>query len=520
MRLDKSLSIAAAALMATGLAASALSASVSYTCTGVTDQIGINAAILAAGPDGVVTLDGACVTSTVGPISGLVVVNQPRLTLQGPASITRVPSGTVLIITSHSALLNGSGSTIQNLDLIVTAAGNAIANSSPVPGALDQPDDITIRNCHLKAVGARCIQQFAHNGPPFNDTDRATGLPGGICDGWVIANNTCETNEVPMLLTGNHLTVVNNEIRAVATGAAGGGRGIIVQNNFGVPTAFGALAGASEATIYHNNVSLQRTVAGASIRALSDLGYFGSLPEPANARSFGNTWEKNCVDMTTVAAVDPLLGLVATQAYGLQTQFVERSLYTKNNIRMNLQPGVYPNNFGLGSFDQWDSEFSQNDIAGGGDYASFTALPTAKNNLISENNFDLGSPDIPPPQWVLEDEGAVPGQGDTFRLNKFCTGTIITFSPETIDGGNNMSGHFCAHDPSELPQAHLCSQGLGYAGAKSMGQPTEIGLGTQPGLTATLDVALGPLFTDDVGTGTIVIPETRKGRTGATRRVR
>jgi hypothetical protein len=502
MRLEKSLSIAAAALMATGLAASALAASATYTCTGATDQIGINALILATSPGDVITLDGACVTSA------FVVINHPGITLQGPASITRSPAGSVIAIQSHSAALNGSGSTIQNLDLIVTAGGNAVTNSSPVVGALDQPDNITIRNCHLKAVGARCIQQFAHNGPPFNDIDRATGLPGGICDGWVIANNTCETNEVAMLLTGNHLTVVNNEVLSRPTTAAGGGRGITLQNNFGVPTAFGALAGASGSTVYHNVVTLERTVAGASIRALSDLGYFGSAPEPPNARSFGNTWEKNCVDMTTVASA----AMVATQAYGIQTQFVERSLYTKNNVRMNLQPGVYPNNFGLGSFDQWDSEFSQNDIAGGGDYASFTALPTAKNNLIEANNFDLGSPEIPPPQFVLEDEGAVPGQGDTFRLNKFCTGAIVTFSPETIDGGNNMSGHFCSHDPSELPQAHDCGQGLGYAGAKSMGEPVDISAGTQPGLTATLDVAVGPLFTDDVGAGTVVIPESHKGR--------
>src|SRR6185369_16211902 len=165
--------------------------------------------------------------------------------LQGPASITRSPAGSVIAIQSHSAALNGSGSTIQNLDLIVTAGGNAITNSSPVPGALDQPDNITIRNNHLKAVGARCIQQFAHNGPPFNDTDRATGLPGGISDGWTIANNTCETNEIGFFLTGNHMTVVNNDILSKPTAAATGGRGIILQNNFGVPTAFGALAGAA-----------------------------------------------------------------------------------------------------------------------------------------------------------------------------------------------------------------------------------------------------------------------------------
>lgn len=443
------------AVLAGGLATGALAANASYDCVAnpALDKPGIDACLLAAGADGTCQLSGTCeITNLVSPI----IMDAANQTLRGPATIHRA-NGTAIALRALS-----SGSTIEDLT-ILTEAGTGISNTTRPPGArFEQPDDITIRN--NKITAPRPIQQWNDNAPPLNDCDARflpACVPGGLATGWVIEENTIVSNSpnnLGLLLAGSDNVLRNNHVTAQTTGIA-------LQNNLGIGTL--SLPSAKRNYLGHNVVVVGNDPArtGTNPRGISLFGLNFAVPalDTPGARASDNVGEHNCLEVFD--ARNLFLSIA------LSSQHSERNEWAKTNATVG---GAATTPQGDDRFtntsDERDSVYSKNDIAGvqtDGVLIFDHVLPGPPRNELVEHT-KIG-PSINPAyafQYIAYSENTDALNPNVFARNKACNGLLVAIPGGTVAFGN-QNGHYCQH-LGDLPQAHDCGQGLGFAGAKSL----------------------------------------------------
>lgn len=453
--LKKSSLLGGVVLAASGLLCSpAFAADVTLHCDmQADDTAAIAGALVTAGAGGSVRIHGDCTTTLAINVS---LGNQ---TIYGPGSVTQTA-----VLPAFRLFQGASGVTFEDLTIV---SPNITIQNFGLGGFIQQPDNVTVRNCRI--TGLRAVQQFSNNigvvTPDYAaDTNRVTGASGFIANNWSIVNNDidCIGAGPAIFVTGNDNLIEGNRITArnpnplllpTMTSA------ITVQNNYLIGTANGSLPGAARNVIRHNVISYASNAA-ATVRGISNNGYFGTYPAAPNAFGRENLVEKNCV------AVDARTGFIAI---GIQPQQIDESEYSKNNVTLPLNTPDTSNR-GINTIDTRGNLYIDNDTAGGGDVATgaFTLFATSEGNLFRGNKFSDSSADIIQPQYVHYDDGRVAANPNAYVLNKWCRGVVALTGLSTAVGGLNMDGHFCSHPAPELPQAHDCDSGNGFAGAKSL----------------------------------------------------